>query len=77
MPHNIIPVQCRECGKITAYIERASDIFPKSPAVTQAKGTTWEILATCPKCANPERVQTNPFEGQGIFELLNILGVKK
>jgi len=73
----LTPVQCRECGKITAYIERASDIFPKSPAVTQAKGTTWEIVATCPKCNKPHpyQGQSNPFGDNDILNFFKGFGV--
>jgi phage FluMu protein Com len=75
----LIPVHCQFCGKITAYVEDKAVLHANSPAVKQAKGTLWTIQATCPKCddSQHQEVQSNPFEGQGIFELLNILGVKK
>jgi len=75
----LIPVKCRYCDKITAYVEQ--ELSVDSPAVTQAKGTKWEIVATCPLCideeAHSEKVQSNPFGDQGFDDLLNIFGMKK
>lgn len=77
MPHNMIPVRCQHCDKITAYVESIAVLHVNSPAVKQAKGTLWTIQATCPKCddSQPEEVQSHPFGD--IDELLNIFRIKK
>ena len=63
----LTPVKCRYCDKITAYVEQ--ELAVKSPAVTQAKGTKWEIVATCPNCIE-EEATPQPLGHQDILNFL-------